>query len=258
MSFAPRPYHPGAISNVPRAPPPPPQPPLFPQAADLVRLIEGQIAKISLPETVAVALCLGTEHGLVGNPYITQVGISRKNQEFSRGDSWFSVQWYEADPSHHHILTRSVNLRYEPGRQICTSYSADDGAQSLSPHHPPPTPHHPYPMNIAPRQDTQSSIETSSTSPMDMDPPKQSPENADWSMAVGEMFDKAAVIVDDQGRQTSEEKVPVKVPEVSTALWPRRAWQSILSSIWGQQISKSDVMYTMKIPYTSPIYVDLR
>jgi hypothetical protein len=93
---------------------------------------------------------------------------------------------------------------------------------------------------------------------MDTDPPKQSPENADWSMAVGELFDKAAGIVDDQGRQTSEEKVPVKVPEVSTALWPRRAWQSILSSIWGQQISKSDVMYTMKIPYTSPIYVDLR
>jgi len=87
---------------------------------------------------------------------------------------------------------------------------------------------------------------------MDLDPPKQSPENADWSVAVGELFDKAAVIVDDQGRQTSEEKVSAKTPEMSTALWPRRAWISILSSIWGQQISKSDAVYTMKIPYMPP------
>jgi hypothetical protein len=237
MSFAPRPYHPGAIQSVPRAPPSPPQPPLS-QAADLVRLIEGQIAKISLLETMAVALCLGTDHGLVGNPCITRVTISRKNQEFSRGDSWFRVQWYETD--HHPILFRSIDLRYEPGRQVCTSYSADDGAPSQSPHHP-PTPHHPY---IVPREDTQSSIETSSTSPMEIDPPKRSPENADWSMAVGVLFDKAAVIVDDQGRQTSE---------MSTALWPRCAWMSVLSSIWGEQISKSNAaMYTMKIPYMLP------
>lgn len=256
MSFAPRPYHPGPISGVPRAPPPPPQPPLFPQAADLVRLIEGQIAKISLPETVAVALCLGTEHGLVGNPYITLVTISRKNQEFSRGDSWFSVQWYETDP-HHRIFSRSINLRYEPGRQVCTSYSADDGVQSQSPNQPPPTPHHQYPITIVPRQDTQSSIDTSSTSPMEIDPPKHSPENADWSMAVGELFDKAAVIVDDQGRQTSEEQVSIKAPEMSTALWPRRAWMSILSSIWGESISKSDAVYTMKIPYLLPMICEL-
>ena len=81
-----------------------------------------------------------------------------------------------------------------------------------------------------------------------MDPPKQTPENADWSVAVGELFDKAAVIADDQGRQTFDEKVPIKAPDVSSAVWPRRAWMSVLSSIWGQPISKSDVVYTMKIP----------
>src|SRR5438876_9044950 len=107
MNYAPRPYHPLPVLRAPT--------PMFPQGNDLVRLIEGQIAKISLPETFAVARCLSSEHGLVGNPYISDVTISRMNQEFSRGDSWFNVQWYENGP--HSVTSRSINLRFEPGRQ---------------------------------------------------------------------------------------------------------------------------------------------
>ena len=200
MNIALRSYHPGAIFSAPGAPPPRHRPPLLPQTADLVLLIESQIANISLPETGAMTLCLGTEHGFVGNPYITQVMISRKNQEFSRGHSWFSVQWLETDPRCHGLLSRSINLLYEPGRPVCTSSSADDAAQSQSPHQPPPIPQKHYPINGAHRQDTQSSIETSSTSSMDIDPPKPTLENADWSTAVGGLFDEAAVIVNDQSR----------------------------------------------------------
>ena len=97
----------------------PPTP--FPQVADLVRLIESQIAKISLAETFAIAQCLSSDYGLVGNSYISDVTISRINQEFSRGHSWFHVQWRESGP--HGPMRRSINLRFEPGRQLCT---ADD------------------------------------------------------------------------------------------------------------------------------------
>jgi hypothetical protein len=231
MNYAPRPYH---HVPVPRAP----LPPLFPQGAELVRLIESQIAKISLQETFAVARCLASEHGLVGNPYISDVVISRKNQEFSRGDSWFNVQWLESDS--HGFIPRSINLRFEPGRQVCTSYSADDQQYHQHLH-----PQHQFPQQITPRQDSQSSITSMVDSPAEIDPPKQT---VNWSGLVGDLFDRAAGIVDDQGRASSEEHLPSQSPELpSTALWPRRAWDLVLASIYGYQSSKSTV-YAIGIP----------
>jgi hypothetical protein len=222
MNYNPRPYHPGPHQTVSR---PPPQP-MFQQGADLVRLIESQIVKISLTETFAVARCLGGEHGLVGNPYISGVMISRKNQEFSRGDSWFNVQWFELLENHHTPIPRSVNLRFEPGRQVCTSYSADEVVHQH---------HEPRHQHIAPRQDIPPSV---GPTPMDLDPPKQM---VNWSGLVGELFDKAAGIVDDQIRDKTPE-------QTSTALWPTTAWHMIKTIIWGHQMSKS-VVYTIGIPY---------
>jgi len=229
MNYAPRSYH---HVSVPRVPPP-----QFPLAADLVRLIESQIAKISLPETFAVARCLGSEHGLVGNSYISDVVISRKNQEFSRGDSWFNVHWYESDP--HGLIPRSINLRFEPGRQICTSYSADD-----QPYHQHPPPQHQFPQQITSRQDSQSSMTSMVDSPTEIDPPKQM---VNWSGLVGDLFDRAAGIVDDKGRASSEEQVSSQFPEPSTALWPRWDWNKVLTSIYGHRMSKSTV-YAIGIP----------
>ena len=231
MNYASRPYH---HVPVPRALPPP----MFPQGADLVRLIESQIAKISLHETFAVARCLGSEHRLVGNSYISNVVISRKNQEFSRGDSWFNVQWYESDS--HGSIPRSINLRFEPGRQVCTSYSADDQQ-----YHQYPPPQHQLPQQITPRQDSQSSMTSIVDSPTEIDPPKQV---MNWSGLVGDLFDRAAGIVDDKGRASSEGRFPSLSPEQpSTALWPRCAWDLVLRSIYGYQSSKSTV-YTIGIP----------
>jgi hypothetical protein len=230
VNYVPRPYHP--------LPVPRPPPALFPQAADLVRLIESQIAKISLPETFAVARCLGSEHGLVGNSYISDVTISRKNQEFSRGDSWFNVQWLESGP--HRPLRRSINLRFEPGRQICTSHSGDDQQ-----YHQHSLPQPQLQLHIAPRQDSRSSTSTEVMveSPTEMEPPKQM---MNWSPSlVGDLFDKAAVIVDDQGRsQSCEDQTP---NQTSTALWPKWAWSLVMTSIWGVQDSKS-AYYAIGIP----------
>ena len=205
MNYAPRPYHSLPLHRVP--------PPLFPQGADLVRLIESQIAKISLHETFAVARCLGSEHGLVGNSYISDVTITRKNQEFSRGDSWFNVQWLESGS--HGPIPRSVNLRFEPGRQVCTSYSADDQQ-----YHQHPPPQHQHPLQITPPQGSRPSTEPMAESPTQMEPPKQM---MNWSPGlVGDLFDKAAVIVDDQGRsQSCEGRAFSQTPEqISTSLRP--------------------------------------
>ena len=232
INYAPRSYH----HHIPvsRAPPP-----LFPQGADLVRLIESQIAKISLAETFAVARCLGSEHRLVGNPSISEVTISRKNQEFSKGDSWFTVQWYEVGSRG--SIPRSINLRFEPGRQVCTSYSADDQQY----HHPHPQPQHQYPQQITSRQDSGPPLAPMVDSAIEIDPPKHM---MNWSGLVGDLFDKAAGIVDDKGRQSSEDSYLSDTPEeLSTALWPKRAWNLILTSIWGYQTAKSTV-YAIGIP----------
>jgi hypothetical protein len=232
VNYVPRPYH-----SVPVQRPPPA---LFPLGADLVRLIESQIAKISLPETFAVARCLSSEHGLVGNSYISDVSISRKNQEFSRGDSWFNVQWLESGP--HGRIPRSINLRFEPGRQICTSYSADDQQYHQR---PPPQPQ--PQLRIVPCQDSQPPMEPMVESPTEIEPPKQM---MNWSPGlVGDLFDKAAVIVDDQGRrsQSCEDRLSQTPEQTSTALWPRWAWNLVLTSIWGVQDSKS-TYYAIGIP----------
>lgn len=46
--------------------------------------------------------------------------ISRLNQEFSRRDSWFKVQWFEG------MIARSINLHLEPGKEV---YTAEDVGQ---------------------------------------------------------------------------------------------------------------------------------
>lgn len=252
MNYTPRPYHPVPPQNIPRPTPLP----FLPLGSDLVRLIETQIAKISLQEVFAVARCLSNDHGLVGNPYISGVIISRKNQEFSRGDSWFNVQWLETDPRHHGSMGRSINLRFEPGRQICTSYSADEGVphqQHFPPPQPPPPPpapppQHSYQSQPSSRQNTQPEIITRVESPMEIDPPKNT---VNWSGLVGDLFVKAAGIVDDQGRlnpETSNESFSTSPESLSTALWPRWAWNVIRTTIWGQETIKSTT-YTIGIPY---------
>ena len=231
VNYVPRPYHPLPVQR--------PPPVLFPQGADLVRLIETQIAKISFHETFAVARCLASEHGLVGNSYISDVTISRKNQEFSRGDSWFNVQWLESGPQG--PIPRSINLRFEPGRQICTSHPTDDQQYHQ---HPPPQPQ--LQLHIAPRQDSGPPIEPMVESPTEMEPPKQM---MNWSPGlVGDLFDKAAVIVDDQGRsQSCEDRLSQTPEQTSTALWPKWAWNSVITSIWGVRDSKS-AYYAIGIP----------
>jgi hypothetical protein len=79
---------------------------------------------------------------------------------------------------------------------------------------------------------------------MDVDPPKGL---TDWSGLVGDLFDKAAGIRD---KATSEDGSPAKIPEKpSTALWPLKLWNSITTTIWGQQLSKSEYVYTFGTPY---------
>jgi hypothetical protein len=223
----------------------PPPTPLFPLGADLVRLIESQIAKISLTETFAVARCLGNEHGLVGNPYISNVSISRKNQEFSRGDSWFNVSWYEIGEQG--TIPRSVNLRFEPGRQLCTSYSADDHTTHA-------------PQVQLPQQQTAQPVtaprEREVAMAMEVDSSGEPPKMMDWSGLVGELFDKAAGVIDDQGRVKSESETSgspsarsITPEQTSTALWPLKAWNAVKTIIYGHQLSKSEFVYTIGIPY---------
>ena len=231
---------------------PPPPSPVFPQGADLVRLIESQISKISLTETFAVARCLGDEHGLVGNPYISNVTISRKNQEFSRGDSWFSVSWYQIGEQG--SLPRSVNLRFEPGRQVCTSYSADD-----HPHQAPSLPPPQQQLQPMPTQTQQHAVIAPRERPSEstpMEDVEETPKMMNWSGLVGDLFDKAAGIVDDQGRVKSEsDSEPSFTPRsltpesYSTALWPLKAWNTVKTIIYGHQLSKSEFVYTIGIPY---------
>ena len=175
----------------------------------------------------------------MGNSYISNVTISRKNQEFSRGDSWFNVQWLEIVD--HHPVPRSVNLRFEPGRQVCTSYPDDVGQQ------PNQQPHQSnHNQHVAPRQGSGPPPMAVASTQMELDPPK--PVD-DWSGLVGDLFDKAAGIVDEKS-QTSKENSPPKSPEPSTALWSQNAWKAIMDIIWGHQVEgKSDRLYTYGIPY---------
>jgi hypothetical protein len=234
--------------------------PQFQQAADLVRLIEGQIPKISLQETLAVAKCLGSDLGMIGSPYISNVIITRKNTEFSRGDSWFSVQWYEIDSHRLDTQPRSVNLRFEPGRQLCTSYTADgESYQPSSPlpqqqqSQPPQQPQQqmsqpllPAPqvqVGFAHRQDTFGAPIVDS--PMEID----SPKHMNWSGLVGDLFDKAAVIVHDQGRAKSETMESISTtPEPSNALWTWKAWEMVRASISGYTTEKG-LVYQFGLPY---------
>lgn len=236
VNYVPRPYHP-----MPPTIQRPPPTPLFPLGADLVRLIESQISKISLTETFAVARCLGNEHGLVGNPYISNVTISRKNQEFSRGDSWFNVSWYEIGDQG--TIPRSVNLRFEPGRQLCTSYAAEELT----------APQVQIPQQTTQQQPVIAPRERETAMEVDSKPPKM----MDWSGLVGDLFDKAAGVIDDQGRVKSESEsdgtmtVRSITPEQqSTALWPLKAWNAIKAVIYGHQLSKSEFVYTIGIPYS--------
>jgi hypothetical protein len=85
---------------------------------------------------------------------------------------------------------------------------------------------------------------------MDLDPPKHM---MNWSGLVGDLFVKAAGIVDDQVReksQPSEDWDPFKSAEqTSTALWSQKAWKAVMTIIWGQLSKSGDVVYTYGIPY---------
>ena len=83
-------------------------------------------------------------------------------------------------------------------------------------------------------------------SPTEMEPSKQM---MNWSPSlVGDLFDKAAVIVDDQGRsQSCEDHLSQTPDQTSTALWPKWAWSLVMTSIWGIQDSKS-AYYAIGIP----------
>lgn len=304
--FVPRPYQVGSHHpnlDPPPQPssqsthPPPPHPnaypppaerqdhfeprPLFPSPADLVRFIEIQIPKISLQEEFAVARCLASDHSLVSNKFISDVQISRKNQEFSRGDSWFNVQWWEMSRQGRHL--KSISLRFEPGRQACTSYPAD-GEQGAPAVQQQPQQQHgkdvqrEYGHSVT--QGLPSPPTTEET--MDIDPPKQaqvqvqqqSPHQPlNWSGLVGDLFDKAAGLVDDKKVQVKpelkmEESLKITHPiglwsefkheksssveaSMSTALWPAKLWQTISQIIFGQDVANSKKLYTIDIPHTT-------
>jgi hypothetical protein len=85
---------------------------------------------------------------------------------------------------------------------------------------------------------------------------EETPKMMDWSGLVGDLFDKAAGIVDDQGRVKSESDSESSLtprsltPEsYSTALWPLKAWNTVKTIIYGHQLSKSEFVYTIGIPY---------
>jgi len=89
---------------------------------------------------------------------------------------------------------------------------------------------------------------------MDVDPPKQM---MTWPGYVGDLFDVAAGIVDDQGREKVksepiEERPRSKTHEQpSTALWPKRAWQTITAAIWGTRLSNSKFVYEFGVPHAT-------
>ena len=225
-SRVPIPYTPRPYAHAP--PPIPPQnsppTPIFPQVADLVRLIESQIPKILLAELLVVSKCLEEQHHLVSNSHISDFLISRKNQEFSRGDSWFHVTWCEASDSRPGTFSRSINLRFEPGRQICTSYDAED--------HPPV---HPHGVTVRPE------VSLPPAEPMELDPPPK--PITSWSGLVGDLFDRAAGIAADQIRAKSP-----FMEEPSTALWPLQAWTMIKGIIWGYETSEANAVFKIPIP----------
>jgi hypothetical protein len=244
----PRPY----LSTPPhRNPPRPqtrpqqPQPPeiLFPLGADLVRLIENQIPKITLLEALSVTRCLGDELKFLNNPYISNVAISRNNQEFSRGDSWFSVTWLEF--VEHRLASRSVNLRFEPGRGVCTSYEVESNEPSPSIQQI----QQPIPF----KQELPTPGSEESESPMEVDRPK---EVAEWTATVGDLFEQAAGIKNTQSRDHSSpemsiEEIPVVKMEDpdSYALWPLNMWKAIKAIIYGEEVSTSKKMYSFGVPH---------
>jgi len=309
--FVPRPYqvgshhsnrdsHPQSSPHGTHPPPPHPSPyptpaervdpqfeqrPLFPTPADLVRLIEIQIPKISFQEEFAVARCLASDHSLVANKFISDVQISRKNQEFSRGDSWFNVQWWEMSRQGRYL--RSINLRFEPGRQACTSYPADgDQASPVVPQQPQQQQQQ-YGKDVQMREYGHSVTQGLPSPPnteetMDIDPPKQAqvqqqspPQTLNWSGLVGDLFDEAAGLVDDKKVQIKqelklEEALKITSPPValwseikrekksssveapmSSALWPAKFWQTISTIIFGQDVATSKKLYTIDIPHTT-------
>jgi hypothetical protein len=192
-----------------------------------------------------VARCLGDEHKFVNNPYISNVAISRNNQEFSRGDSWFNVTWYEIVD--HCTIPRNVNLRFEPGRQICTSYAAEGDVHSMTVHQSPQPRSH--------RPDPRESVSEASGSPMDVDPPK---EMAEWTAAVGDLFEQAAGIKDTEAKDKSPPDIPIDdIPivksekEPSRALWPLNMWSSIKARIWGEELSTSKNLYRIGLPHAT-------
>lgn len=82
---------------------------------------------------------------------------------------------------------------------------------------------------------------------MDID----SPKHMNWSGLVGDLFDKAAVMVHDQGREKSETIDTIStMPEQqsSDALWPLKAWEMIKASISGYTTDKGQV-YQIGLPY---------
>ena len=176
----------------------------------------------------------------MNNPYISNVHISRNNQEFSRGDSWFSVTWFE-QAEQHHTIPRSVNLRFEPGRQACASYAAEDDGVQL------PPPHIPRQQMRSVDSDSRDSMSESSGSSMDVDPPK---EMAEWTAAVGDLFEQAAGIVNEEAKDKLSPEIPVLSlqEEPSKALWPLNMWNSIKAIIWGEQLSTSKNLYRIGLP----------
>jgi hypothetical protein len=98
---------------------------------------------------------------------------------------------------------------------------------------------------------------------MEVDSSGDPPKMMDWSGLVGELFDKAAGVIDDQGRVKSESETsgsPISARSItpeqtSTALWPLKAWNAVKTIIYGHQLSKSEFVYTIGIPYSSSLCI---
>ena len=86
-------------------------------------------------------------------------------------------------------------------------------------------------------------------SPMEID----SPKHMNWPGLVGDLFDKAAVIVHDQDREKSETIDTISTTAEqppSNAVWPLKAWAMIKAMISGHATDKG-LVYQFGLPYVS-------
>lgn len=83
---------------------------------ELIRMIQCKIGDITHLEASGLAECLEClidNDTLIRSHYDQQVTIIRRNREFSRGESWFHLQWQSENRK------ISCEIRIQPGSEKC-------------------------------------------------------------------------------------------------------------------------------------------